>query len=161
MQDYSLYRKILTAPTNWNEYPLDLPEEISSWLLHSGSLTTKLQQHCRQLKVNIIQQGWQQNHWLREVLITGDQQNWIFAQTLIPKTTIEQVAENVLTLGDNPIGLWLFPQQPERLTLKWRQDPQTQLYVRQSQLSLKGYPLQISELFLPEFRWDKNLADRI
>ena len=89
--------------------------------------------------------------WLREVVIYGNGTPWIFAQTRLPQGTVNAVAQEVLNLGDQPIGLWLFPQHPQRLSLEWRQDPQTGLYARRSTLLLNGYPLTIAELFLPEF----------
>lgn len=149
------YRHILTQPYWQSSYDL-LPLEKQAWLLHQGSLTKKLMQTTKQLNVEIIQQGWQiQNptyrEWKREVLLKDGNTAWIFAQTLIPKITISTVAQRVLTLGNEPIGLWLFAQMPHRLTLEWQQDQTTKLYTRRSTYLLNGYPLEIREIFLNAF----------
>lgn len=158
MDSLNLYRTILSAP-NWQTDSHPLSFSLQDWLCHQGSLTEKLQKICPRLRVELIQQGWQavdssQNfatYWQREVLLKGEQTPWIFAQTIVPSSTIENVAQPLLALGEQPIGLWLFPQNPARLSLEWRQDPHTELYARRSQLSLQGYPLEIRELFLAQF----------
>ncbi|QIM63860.1 4-hydroxybenzoate synthetase [Pasteurellaceae bacterium Orientalotternb1] len=162
------YREILARV---EQYKMNepLPEAVSNWLWHTDSLTQKLQQACTELTVEITQQGWQavsseqkfanflpnltacQLTWLREVVLKADGVPVIFAQTVLPQETIDAVAQDVLDLGDQPIGLWLFPQHPQRISLEWMQDDTTGLYARRSVLSLKGYPLAIYELFLPEF----------
>lgn len=162
----SRYRQILAA-ADWRQDPHSLSPNVKQWLCHSGSLTEKMLQRCPDLQVEITQQGWQQagkfcqifspnltachSVWLREVVISANGKPWIFAQTTLPKATIDAVAQEVLQLGDRPIGLWLFPQNPQRQSLEWRQDPQTGLYARRSNLLLHGYPLTIVELFLPDF----------
>ncbi|MGX2950608.1 chorismate--pyruvate lyase family protein [Ursidibacter sp. B-7004-1] len=167
MDKLSLYRKLLENG-NWQTGDQYLSKNVADWLSYSDSLTQKLQSICDELKVEITQQGWQavrssqafakndENHtaWLREVILKGDKQDWIFAQTILPKQTIEMVANPVLELGENPIGLWLFPLQPERISLEWCFDSETKLYARRSLLSLKGYPLAIYELFLPQFPFE-------
>lgn len=162
--DLVQYRTIL-ASSDWQAETSALPAEVANWLLHTDSLTQKLQAIWADLTVEIIQQGWQGGRsclfsaksseltkvWSREVILRGDKQPRIFAQTLLPEETVAQVAQDVLTLGDTPIGLWLFPQNPIRLRLEWRKDPDSGLYARRSLLMLHGYPLAIYELFLPDF----------
>lgn len=167
MQNITLYRRTL-ACANWHKQQQDIPTYVFPWLAENGSLTQKLQHICRQLEVEVIQQGWinaspdnpktsskitalNEPYWLREVLIKGDGDPWIFAQTRLPKSTVEQVASDVLTLGNSAIGLWLFPQQPKRQDLTWSQDPQSGLFARSSSLLLQQYPLEIQELFLSHF----------
>ncbi|QIW16829.1 hypothetical protein A4G20_02130 [Pasteurellaceae bacterium RH1A] len=142
----------------WQAELGDLSACHQAWLLCEGSLTEKLQQVCTHLQVEVIQEGWLAKNpafstacWQRDVLLKCGSTPWIFAQTILPAQTVEQVAQAVLSLGDKPIGLWLFPQKPQRLSLEWGWDAQTGLYARRSTLDLKGYPLEISELFLPAF----------
>ncbi|MFZ7224480.1 chorismate--pyruvate lyase family protein [Avibacterium avium] len=162
--NFEHYRQLLARPDWQTSGHLSVPE-IAQWVQHQGSLTQKLQQACQQLSVEVIYQGWQENStakislkstalnktWLREVLLKGDGTPWIFAQTTLPETTVQNVAQYVLQLGEQPIGLWLFKQPMQRISLYWRQDPETGLYARYSDFDLKGYPLQIKELFLAEF----------
>lgn len=155
-QDFSLYRKILNH-SHWQTGNSLLPQEIAEWLLHLGSLTEKLQSICPCVQVKVVNEGWQAvnvaeksaKHWIREVVLKCGKTDWIFAQTILPQATIEHVAQPVLTLGENAIGLWLFPQNPERISLEWRQE--FGLYARRSELRLKGYPIEIKELFLKDF----------
>lgn len=128
-------------------------------MLHGGSLTEKLQSVCTQFQVEIIFEGWQAvnfseksaKQWVREVVLKCGETDWIFAQTVLPQETIEQVAGAVLALGEQPIGLWLFPQQPERVSLMWQQNKESCFFARRSQWLLKGYPIEIKELFLTDF----------
>lgn len=161
-----LYRNILAKPEQ-PEASGQLPPNICKWLQHTDSLTQKLQQICQKLTVEITLQGWQavspewkelewridSTAWIREVILKGDDDPWIFAQTRLPKHTVDKVAQAVLTLGEQPIGLWLFQQQPRRLALSWWQDPQTGLYARRSLLTIDDYPLEIKELFLKPFKF--------
>lgn len=167
MHHFSQYRILLSEP-NWQTDEIALSPEVAEWLCHTDSLTQKLQQIFPNLQVEIVQQGWQavENNekfaknspnataWVREVLLKSGETPLIFAQTILPQPTIENVAQAVLGLGEQPIGLWLFPQSPQRKSLEWRQDPQTKRYARRSELFLKGYPLEIRELFLAEFPFE-------
>lgn len=165
---YSRYRHILQT-AQWSQATAMLPRQQKPWLLEQGSLTQRLQQICTKLTVEVLQQGWQavtfaQNFakfnqnvtasepvWLREVVLAGDEVDWVFAQTSLPQRTIQNVAQAVPNLGDTPIGLWLFPQTPKRQCLEWWQDPQTGLYARRSILTLNHYPIEIKEIFLEDF----------
>lgn len=166
MHNFEQYRQIFDS-AHWQTSSAQLPATMAHWLLHQGSLTQKLQQHCSQFTVEMIQQGWIKTDrfnenfanfftektacWQREVLLKGDGQDWVFAQTCLPESTIQQVAQIVPELGEKPIGLWLFPQQPVRISLAWCYDPITQCYARSSCLLLKGYPIEIKEVFLRDF----------
>ncbi|WGE90242.1 chorismate--pyruvate lyase family protein [Actinobacillus arthritidis] len=155
------YRKILTNH-NWCLESGALSNAQQEWLLHQGSLTQKLLQVTQQFNVEITQQKWitkkvknltasSKDYWLREVLLKEKDQAWIFAQTLVPKATIDNVAKDLPTLGNQAIGLWLFPQQPERISLEWQFDKESKMYMRKARYVLKGYPLEIYELFLKDF----------
>ena len=88
--------------------------------------------------------------WLREVMLFGDGVPWVFAQTLLPASGACGAAAGLTELGDEPIGPWLFARRTRRQSLQWRRD-EGGLYARRSMLLLEGSPLQISELFLPQF----------
>ena len=88
--------------------------------------------------------------WLREVMLFGDGVPWVFAQTLLPESGARGTAAGLTELGDEPIGPWLFARRTRRQSLQWRRD-EGGLYARRSMLLLEGSPLQISELFLPQF----------
>ena len=88
--------------------------------------------------------------WLREVMLFGDGVPWVFAQTLLPESGARGAAAGLTGLGDEPIGPWLFARRTRRQSLQWRRD-EGGFYARRSMLLLEGSPLQISELFLPQF----------
>lgn len=160
-QDLKLFRTQLALPF-WQTQSEGLSPAVAEWVTHTDSLTEKLQRVCQQFKVDLVSEGWQAvdsheksaKQWVREVLLKCGETNWIFAQTLLPQETIDNVAGDVVTLGEQPIGLWLFPQKPVRLSLMWQQDAKTGCYARRSLLLLKGYPLEIKELFLADFPFD-------
>lgn len=155
-----LYRQIF-ARQEWHTNEIVLPNVVREWLCHTDSLTQKLQAQCDELTVEITEESWQavsfakksanQTAWVREVVLKCDRIPAIFAQTILPEETVNAVARDVLTLGDTPIGLWLFPQNPQRINLEWGRDAETGLYARRSLLELHGYPLEIKELFLEWF----------
>lgn len=138
---------------DWQTDCSGLSCERQEWLFYPASLTEKLKQHCRQFRVEVLAESWIENHtiWRREVCLYGDDVPWIFAQTDVPADTVAQVAQPLPHLGDQPVGLWLFPQNPVRQTLEWAQDFESGCYARRSTLLLRDYPLQITELFLPDF----------
>ena len=145
-------RCILQHP-DWRDACILPSPAVRDWLLHEGSLTRKLQQHCARLDVAIAHEGWtDDDHWLREVWLSGDGIPWIYAQTRIPSATLARVRP-LQTLGAEPIGPWLYQQNPQRLSLHWRHDPASGLYARHSTLLVHGEPLHIAELFLAAFPW--------
>ena len=145
-------RCILQHP-DWRDACILPSPAVRDWLLHEGSLTRKLQQHCARLDVAIAHEGWtDDDHWLREVWLSGDGIPWIYAQTRIPHATLARVRP-LQTLGAEPIGPWLYQQNPQRLSLHWRYDPASGLYARHSTLLVHGEPLHIAELFLAAFPW--------
>lgn len=165
MNQLTLYRDIFKN-ADWHTTKNDVPSNIADWLFHTGSLTQKLQTVSQHISVEITKEDWQavslskysteQTAWVREILLKGDNTPWIFAQTIFPQTTIDNVAQVIPNLGETPIGLWLFPQNPIRQSLEWTFDSKTGLYARRSLLLLKGYPLEIYELFLAEFPFEPS-----
>lgn len=164
MEGHDLFKSRLQLTSQqWGKKCDDLPNHIVRWLLYSGSLTEKLIEICSNFQVEIVEEGWQAvtssenfaKQWVREVLLKCGDQELIFAQTILPDVTIESVAQEILHLGNQPIGLWLFPQKPQRLHLEWRQDSETGLYARRAQYLLHGYPIEIKELFLAQFPFEK------
>lgn len=164
MEKSDLFKsRLQLASQQWGKECSGLPSDIARWLLYSGSLTEKLMDVCADFQVEIVEEGWQAvtssenftKQWMREVLLKCGNQKLIFAQTILPDVTIENVAKEVLHLGNRPIGLWLFPQNPQRLGLEWQQDSETGLYARRAQYLLHGYPIEIKELFLPQFPFEK------
>ncbi|HHW7507903.1 TPA: chorismate--pyruvate lyase family protein [Mannheimia haemolytica] len=156
------YRKILSESVWHLETDcFSLSSSQQEWLLHEGSLTQKLLEVATNFNVEVVQEKWiaknsekttacNEDVWSREVLLKDGEKNWIFAQTLVPKSTIETIAQNVLELGNQPIGLWLFSQNPTRTKLAWTKT-KNGLFARRGVYEIRGYSLEIRELFLETF----------
>lgn len=93
---------------------------LRRWLLDTGSLTERLQQHCTDFAVHKIGQGkaplhaneqrWlpsgKSHHWqVREVLLCADNMPWVFARSVLPETLLQGELAN---LGTQPLGKRLF-----------------------------------------------------
>lgn len=137
-----------------------LPNNIQSWLLEQGSLTTKLKQYCREFEIKVqsekrIKKIYQNEievlpdtqYWCREVVLYGDDIPWVAARTLISIPLLNDYQE-LLQLGNMPIGEWLFKQKLERQKMQWSLDKNTQRYARRSLFLIQQMPLLITELFL-------------
>lgn len=163
-EEFLLYRSILSTEDWRNENSFILPN-IKSWLFEKGSLTKKLQGICQHLDIEVISQSWIneeneqkstalfQSSWLREVILKGNGENWIFAQTYFSHSIMEKYEKDITELGERPIGLWIFPKKPTRINLEWYQDPKTSLYARRSLLFLNGDYMEVRELFLDRFQF--------
>ena len=145
-------RAILHA-TDWHSENVLPPPAVRDWLLHRGSLTAKLRQHG-ELSVHIEHEGWRDDAppvWQRDVWLAINHDCWIYAETRIAQSA--PALRALQTLGAEPIGPWLYQQNPQRLSLHWRHDPASGLYARHSTLLVHGEPLHIAELFLSTFPW--------
>ncbi|WP_338623434.1 chorismate lyase [Agarivorans sp. OAG1] len=157
-----------------------LPQQLSmtalqlrDWLEYPGSLTARLRQHCQQFSIQVLFEGYAEiaNHelktlacagpyWVREVLLCCDGEPWVFARSVIPKSSLEGDAAEVSRLANKPLGELLFTDKGQRQTLELAQvdqnsaiyqyvtDPQP-LWGRRSRFLLASAPLLVSEIFLP------------
>ena len=144
---------ILAAP-DWRPESALPPPAVRDWLLHRGSLTARLRQHGS-LTVHIEQEDWNDDDppaWQRDVWLAINRSRWLYAETRIPSATLARVRP-LQTLGAEPIGPWLYQQNPQRLSLHWRHDPASGLYARHSTVLVHGESLHIAELFLAAFPW--------
>lgn len=93
---------------------------LRNWLLDTGSLTERLQSMCRHFELIKLGQAEAALHasekqWLgetsshrakvREVLLCGNHQPWVFARSVIPHAL---VAGELADLGTQPLGKRLF-----------------------------------------------------
>ncbi|MFC0322756.1 chorismate--pyruvate lyase family protein [Gallibacterium melopsittaci] len=162
MPNYQHYRDCLQN-IYWQTDFKKLSNPQQQWLSISGSLTAALKQHCKIFTVIPLFEGWITEHhpfyldelagykqyWLREVILAGDNQAWIFARTVIPTNTFQQYRQAFQQLGNQPIGEWLFQQAAVRSDLAWGKIENK--YARRSILTVADYPLLVSELFLEDF----------
>ena len=145
------YRRILSQNL-WHSDRTFLPEYVADWLLTEESLTAKLEQHCVQFRVKVVDEYFTNNaDWRREVILNGDQREWIFAQTDFSKELMQYCGKEISQLREMPLGHWLFKQKPQRLSTEWCQDLRTGVYARRSVLKIDHGILRVSELFLAGF----------
>ena len=160
----------------------DVPESVLRWLLDPASLTRRIQSACHGcFRVEVLFQGWarpQHNEtrelgmrtgssgFVREVHLLCDGRPWVFARTVIPRTTLTGPRRCLTRLKSRPLGAVLFadpsmqrgPVEIARLSpcdklypsaiRHLTQRPET-IWGRRSLFTLGGKPLLVSEIFLP------------
>ncbi|WP_240615624.1 chorismate--pyruvate lyase family protein [Alteromonas facilis] len=151
---------------------------LANWLLDTGSLTERLQSMCRQFQVQVLchQQQPQQtagagNPFIRDVLLLGDGQPWVFARSVIPEAINNG---ELLDLGSQPLGQRIFNDPRfvrgefelcslsyERLLAAMPQPYAAQLvplhetsihklFGRRSSFTFLHYSMSVAEIFLPQ-----------
>lgn len=142
------------------------------WLLDNGSLTRRLMalkpghfqvQLLREYRgyatpVEYQQLGlrYRQPVWVREVALCIDHQRLVYGRTIIPLSTLTGKHRRLLSLGNRPLGQYLFQQpgmerrsvtiarvHPSRLPVNWQ---------RRSVFTLDGKPLLVTESFAEQLR---------
>lgn len=147
----------------FTEPPLALPEHIGSWLMETGSMTKRLESYCTQLTVMLCTERFvtpyelgdecdhlppSEHYWLREVVLYGDKQPWLFGRTLVPRQTLDGAGSALKDIGTEPLGRYLF--RYEGLTRDYiHTGCGGGLWARRSRLRLSGSPFLLTELFLP------------
>jgi len=160
----------------------EIPDAMLRWLLDPASLTLRLKSACHGMfRVDVLAQGWarphlneantlgmRENRWgfVREVQLLCDEQPWVFARTIIPRTTLVGSNRRLTRLKTRPLGAVLFadptmtrgPVEIARITSGVRlyasatqhmkKMPEA-IWGRRSVFTLHGLPLLVSEIFLP------------
>ncbi|WP_455207075.1 chorismate--pyruvate lyase family protein [Kaarinaea lacus] len=105
--------------------------------------------------------------WIRQVHLLCDDQPWVFARTVIPPHTLRGKLRRLARLGKKPLGAVLFAdksmqrtemeiacipagQQLFQLATHHKAPATKSIWGRRSVFFLKGNPLLVSEIFLPE-----------
>lgn len=100
-------------------------EQVRSWLFDKTSLTTKLENNCKEFKVKIKQQLTTNNKvsplstyfpypekvFVREVTLHCNGIATVFAQTEIPYSTLTEEQQALMNIGDNSLGRLLFQEK--------------------------------------------------
>lgn len=160
----------------------DVPEPVLRWLLDPASLTRRIQSACHGVfRVEVLFQGWARplhnelrklgmrqgsEGFVREVHLLCDESPWVFARTVIPRTTLTGPRRCLTRLKTRPLGALLFadptmqrgPVEIARLTPCDKLYPAAiqhltlrpeMIWGRRSLFTLGGKPLLVSEIFLP------------
>ncbi|MBU3006259.1 chorismate lyase [Paraglaciecola arctica] len=152
---------------------------LESWLLNTGSLTERLQSQCASFQLTLLgqqhvqiaaeefrqvcapQQQLNLQEWqVREVLLWGDNQPWVFARSIIPQKLCEN---DFVNLNTQPLGQLIFNDErftrlPFELTnmrasrtflSQLHLSNEMELWGRRSAFSFEGLKMTVSEVFLP------------
>ena len=164
-----------------NPQNLSIPDpRLQNWLLDTGSLTERLQAHCRDFKVQVLgqrqaeisleeitqlnlsaQQIKQADWQVREVILWGDGQPWVFARSIIPEVLCSAV---LASLGNQPLGKLIFndpkfKRLPFEVTHMTASKSMTQalqlnsnspLWGRRSVFKFQNVAMSVAEIFLPQ-----------
>lgn len=168
----------------WQEVPKNSPSNplLRDWLLNTGSLTERLQACCRSFKVRLLGQQVagltrDEEHFLfqqfdsdpedtqvREVILTGDNSDWVFARSLLPLSFLQDEMDELTHLGEQPLGRIIFNDArferqgfqlvkcpADGLTLtKLGIESSHSCWGRRSLFRFKHYRIMVAEVFLPD-----------
>ncbi|WHI44909.1 chorismate--pyruvate lyase family protein [Microbulbifer sp. JMSA004] len=171
---------------DWQSLPLDTqqqpPNTLVPWLTYSDSLTAALkQQSGGDFYVRVLYQGWQpprpeevralglnpsSRALIREVLLYGCGQPWVYARSVLPERSLQGKSRNLRSLDARPLGELLFSEPGIRrgeITLNLLQkspgcadrelgDKDFEVWGRRSVFWLRDKPLLVAEAFLPNFK---------
>lgn len=164
------------APRWHKQAHADLTQNQRQWLLGEGSLTKKLQEACEgEFALRILKQGLatprldeakalglpqRQQALIREIVMSGHGQDWVFARSVLPLSTLTGRLRQLKTLDNRPLGALLFNDPSmERSAIEitqleegsFRYPSQETCWARRSVFYLDQKPLLVAEVFLPEF----------
>ncbi|WP_375751860.1 chorismate lyase [Vibrio sp. HN007] len=141
---------------------------LLDWLQEEGSLSRRLEKECQDLSVNLLSNHVIQGESLttqevsllsneacilREVILNGDDSQWVVGRTLMPLSSLEDQQYDLSELGEIPLGLTVFRAEEvyrDKLQAGWANTSYGKLLARRSRLWMNGKPLLVAELFLPD-----------
>jgi chorismate--pyruvate lyase len=163
-----------------------VPRLWRDWLFDAGSLTQRLLDASGgELSVHVIKQQFQvpslserqalglpdrQQVLIREVLLCGAGQPWVYARSIIPLTTLSGRLRKLRQLDNQPLGALLFndptmtrePVEVACVNADNNRLPCSSLksddciWGRRSVFRLDTKPLLVAEFFLPSFNPDSR-----
>jgi len=165
----SLYIAALKK-VDWQDIDkFELSSSVSlHWLLERGSLSRRFEEKCENLTVKMLFNEMisarevtieekellsDTDCLLREVILLGDEQEWVIGRTLIPEASLDEQPHNLVQQGTIPLGLTVFSVEGvsrDALQLGWVNLPNQRLIARRSRLWMNNKPMLVAELFLPD-----------
>jgi chorismate--pyruvate lyase len=177
-------RKYQSSLAKWRDYrqvKLHIPSRVRPWLLDEGSLTERLVRASGgQFQVQLLRQCWgaptaderitlgmaqREVALLRETILMGRQQAWVYARSVIPAATLTGHNRCLRSLGNRSLGSWLFqahdmqrsPFQvsllaPDNVLVPAELQQDQHLWGRRSRFEVSGAALLVCEIFLPRFK---------
>lgn len=159
----------------WNDFRhapgVLLPRDWRNWLLTPGSLTKRLIQATGgDFRIQVLKHEWgyawpseqlalglrnRQRVLIREVAMICQGQPWVAARTLIPAHTLTGPNRRLKSLGETPLGAYLFQcrslqRSPLQIApLRSSSASAPEIWGRRSIFYVENRPLLVSEFFLP------------
>ena len=160
-----------------------VPDNLACWLFDQGSLTRRLQERCQgTFSVRVISQAWQRPMLneaqrlgmadnrlalIRQVYLLCDDTPWVYARTVIPRSSLGGPRRHLASLGSKPLGAVLFAdpnmqrdevevaciRQGQRIfnsAVQALTETPAQIWGRRSVFYLGNKPLLVNEVFLPD-----------
>lgn len=153
---------------------------LQQWLTDPGSLTARLVAKSEgRFEVEVVRQviGRPSLHecqalglhpsqlaLIREVILKGNNQPWVFARSLLPLSSLTGELRHLRKQANRPLGAFLFSQphlhrspivlaaiRPAHAYVPAHLMGAAVLWGRRSVFSLNAKPLLVSEVFLPDF----------
>ncbi|GAA6151285.1 chorismate--pyruvate lyase family protein [Pseudoteredinibacter isoporae] len=166
-----------THAPRWHKHAhAELTQIQRQWLLGEGSLTRKLQDACEgEFSLRILRQGLatpradeakalglplRQQALIREIVMSGHGQDWVFARSVLPLSTLTGRLRQLKTLDNRPLGALLFKDPSMKRSAieicplaaeHFRYPCEERCWARRSVFYLDQKPLLVAEVFLPEF----------
>lgn len=144
------------------------PARVASWLLETGSLTTRLVATAQgDFRVRVLAQYWGRPAreetrrlrlpagryaLIREVELIGCGQAWVRARSVLPISSLTGPGRRLRRLGNRSLGGLLFRDPTLRrgpIEIARLQQPEGRVFARRSHLVYHGQPLLVAECFLP------------
>ena len=117
-----IQKNISATRQRWLNKPI-LASKVQLWLIHSGSLTARLQQRYIKFAVKpvvvryakliqdeayLLHQASYKSALVREVLLMGNNQPVVFAHSVLSRTSLRGAWNGLGRLGNKPLGATLF-----------------------------------------------------
>lgn len=157
---------------------------LDDWLFEPGSLTARLKQLSQHhFTVEPLREGWHAVRddeakalhvppntiaWVREVILWGQDQPWVFARSIATKESLEKSGFPLAALGTRPLGEVLALHEAFvrgqlsvcRYPAAWLPSPydQQNCWARRSCFSKENLHVLVCEVFLPDLWQFQHLS---
>ncbi len=164
-------RNLITLEPDWqsmlSKADSRVPTIWRDWLADAGSLTQRLiDASDGNLSVAVLKQslevprlserqllglGDRRRAMVREVVLYGNNQPWVFARSILPLTTLTGRLRKLRQLSNQPLGELLFKDPSMRREPVQFARFDSASWGRRSVFRLDNKPLLVAEVFLPDF----------
>jgi chorismate--pyruvate lyase len=167
-----------------------VPADLSAWMGHKGSFMQRLKKFgVNTAVIKVLKQSWhyptsdesallnikpRQLVLVREVLISSPDNKWMFARTVLPRTTLTGAERQLAFLKDRSLGSVLFKDPHLRRSefelaclrqgsawyekiIKLLALDASELWARRSVFHINSKPLLLTEIFFPDVAALKNV----